>query len=69
MSKPYGLTPFMEVVRPTYSQDAVWQAVEDAHGSMTVKEFIEEAAEAWAYQDRLQAENNAEDFAKASKNG
>lgn len=50
MPKPMGLTWNLQVVRPTYAQDAIWDAVQEAQtAGMSVEQFKQEAAKAWEH--------------------
>ncbi len=48
MAKPYGMTGFFEIVRPTEAQNKIYEAVEAAHeAGMTVEDFRAECRECW----------------------
>lgn len=60
MGKPLGMTPMFQIVRPTPTEDAIWEAVEAAHAEgMTVEQFRRECAFAWGESLRNQAEDDA----------
>ena len=68
MSKPYGLTAMMQVIRPTRAEDKIYEAVQEAIcANMTVTDFIREAREAWAYEQREQARHDDNSFDRALK--
>jgi hypothetical protein len=47
--KPYGVTADLRVVRPTRTEDAIWEAVEAAiDEGLTPEQFKAEAAQAWS---------------------
>ncbi|MCR4340875.1 MAG: hypothetical protein NUW01_13425 [Gemmatimonadaceae bacterium] len=57
MSKPYGMTPWFEIVRPSEAQNAIYGAVESAiEAGMSVEQFRREAWECWEIVRREQAE-------------
>jgi hypothetical protein len=48
--KPLGMTPDYLIVTPTYAQNTIWDAVEEAiSAAMTPEQFKREAAEAWRH--------------------
>jgi citrate lyase beta subunit len=67
--KPNGLAITadggLRVTRSSPVEDAVWDAVETAHGLMSVRDFIRVAHEAWVYFDAEQARENKRQFAVA----
>jgi len=68
MSKPYGLTATMQVIRPSRAEDKIYEAVQEAIcANMTVTDFIKEAREAWAYELREQAMFDDGTFKRAVK--
>ena len=59
MPKPYGLTPFMQVVVPSRIQDKIWDVVQECvEAEMSVEDFKREILEAWteARKDQLKRE-------------
>lgn len=48
MSKPLGMTAWLQIVRPTPTEDKIYDAVEAAieHG-IPVEEFFREARDCW----------------------
>ena len=60
--KPHGLTPTLQIVRPTTAQHAIWDAVVEAIAEgMTPEGFLTEVREAWAEekQNNLRSELDA----------
>jgi hypothetical protein len=56
MSKPLGMTAAFQIVRPTRTEDKIWDAVEEAIAAgWTPQQFVSEARESWrtALQDRV----------------
>jgi hypothetical protein len=48
MSKPMGMTAGFQIIRPTRTEDKVWDAVEEAISeNWTPERFIREAQQAW----------------------
>jgi hypothetical protein len=64
--KPLGMTPFMQVIRPTRARDAIYRAVEEAISeNMTVDSFRREAAECWSLVLSDKAKADARDWGKS----
>jgi hypothetical protein len=62
------MTATFQIVRPTRAQDKIWDAVSEAVcAGMTVKEFIQEAREAWADELRSAAKDAEFEFQKGLK--
>ena len=58
MSKPLGMTPMMQVIRPTPIEDRIWDAVSEAIAAgMTPERFRSEVAQAWEHELREEAKH------------
>jgi hypothetical protein len=59
----YDGTLKMRVTPTSRATDAIWEAVEEARcASMTVKQFIAEAREAWEYHAKQDLKGDIDDF-------
>lgn len=68
MSKPLGLTMFMQPVIPSKVEDRIWDAVQEAIASdWTPKRFVSEAQDAWAEALRNLAKEANEEFNRLLK--
>lgn len=65
MSKPYGMTAALQIIRPDAVQDAVWDAVERAvDAGWTVEQFRSEAADCWNEYLRQKRESDMKAWSK-----